>query len=73
MFGSGLKIKIISLFSLFLLLFMGPTTLWGINVNKIILKKEHVYTLQQFLQMYVSDSLEPNLEYISHKIVVPYE
>ena len=52
---------------------MGPTTLWGINVNKIILKKEHIYTLQQFLQMYVSDSLEPNLEYISHKIVVPYE
>ena len=42
-------------------------------MNKIILKKEHVYTLQQLLQMYISDSLEPNLEYISHMIVVPYE
>ena len=42
-------------------------------MNKITLKKEHFYTLKQFLQMYISDSLEPNLECISHLIVVPYE
>ena len=48
-FGLGWKKKIISLFSLFLLLFMGPTTLFSIiNEFHYIISTNFYFYLQYF-------------------------
>jgi len=50
-FGLELKIKIISLFSLFLLLFMNPTTLFGtINGLHCTISTNFCHYIQYFQQ-----------------------
>ena len=42
-------------------------------MNELIITKEHICALYQFLQKYISHSLKLNLEYINQRIVVSYE